>query len=180
MALVTPAIGWRRLRPVDGPGTLTLREALARAAAAGNPVQQREAMAIFLEAVRLADQTDATLSAPGTLLKEDGSLQLGIGHSGSGTADPFALVSGAYELADELFGGAAPLVLGQGDGTRAAPFATLHDLLNSLEFHLLVESGRGGPPPPGRSDSQRAIVRLLAAARAGEKADPPASAPGAT
>jgi hypothetical protein len=160
---------------------LTLSEALARAAAAGQPVQQTEAMAIFLGALRLADQTQATLSSAGTRLSEDGSLELGPGRPGDGTADPFALVSGAYELADELFGGAAPLALGRGDGTRAAPFATLRDLLYSLEFHLLVESGRGGPPPPGRSDCQRAIVRLLAAARAGgTPPDPPASAPGAT
>jgi hypothetical protein len=163
---------------VDETRTVTLGEALTRAAAAGEPVQQKEATAIFLEALRLADQVQATLSSAGTLLNEDGSMELAPALHKAGAEDPFASVSGAYQLADELFRGAAPLALGRGDGTRAAPFATVRDMLCSLEFHLLVESGRGGPPPPTRSDSRRAIIRLLAAApAAGNPSERPVSAP---
>jgi hypothetical protein len=163
---------------VDETRTVTLGEALSRAAAAGEPVQQKEATAIFLEALRLADQTQATLSSARTLLNQDGSMELVPGPHEGDAQDPFASVSGAYQLADELFRGAPPLALGRRDGTRAAPFATVRDMLCSLEFHLLVETGRGGPPPPARSDCRRAIVRLLAAAKAPAKPpDRPASAP---
>lgn len=137
---------------------MTLKEAQALAAAAGTPIQPATALAIFLEAVRLADKPQATLSAAKVLLHEEGNLAV----ESDGDRSSEEVVAAALAFAREIFGENPPLALGWQDGLGGGFFPTLRHLIDALEFQLLRSRAQGGPPPPTSADCRLAVARLVA------------------
>lgn len=155
---------------------MTLKEALVRAASAGTPIEPSAACAIFLGALRLADEKQATLSTASVLLGDEGDLAVELDEAGA-QASSDDLVAAARSFADDIFGARAPFTLGRQDSAGGGPFPTLRHLINAVEFQLLRARAGGGPPPPTRADCRLAVARLLADARQASvdpATDPPA------
>jgi hypothetical protein len=147
---------------MQGREPLTLDQAIRRAAAGGTLVRH-EAVAVFLEVLRLAADSQTAPDAATTLLGEDGSLAFAPGRpaEASGPAEP---IRAAGRLATALFGAAhlePPLALAGAAETAPERFPTLPHLRDAFELDLLLS----GTPPPTDSERRMAIAALVAKAR---------------
>ena len=147
---------------MQGREQLTLDQSIRRAGAAG-PLSRSEAVAVFLEVLRLASDSQAIPDAGATLLEEDGSLtfRTSPGHKAS---DPEEPIRAACRLAKRLFGAAnleAPLSLAAGGAKAPERFPTLRHLRDAFELELLLS----GTPPPNDAERRMVIAAVMARAR---------------
>jgi hypothetical protein len=145
-----------------GREDLTLDQAIRRAGSAGTLVRH-EAVAVFLEVLRLATESQVVPDAAATLLGEDGSLTFAQAPSpqAAGAGDP---IQAAGRLATGLFGAARiepPLALGSGGEGSAERFPTLRHLRDAFELDLLLS----GTPAPTDVERRMAIAALVAKSR---------------
>ena len=145
---------------MQGREPLTLDQAIRRAVAAGTLVRH-EAVAVFVEVLRLAAESQTAPDAATTLLGEDGSLAFAPERP-TEAPEPAERIRAAGRLATGLFGAAhvePPLAL----AAETAPerFPTLRHLRDAFELDLLLS----GTPPPTESERRMAIAALVAKAR---------------
>jgi hypothetical protein len=147
---------------MQGREQLTLDQAIRRAASAGTLVRH-EAVAAFLEVLRLAAESQAIPDAAATLLEEDGTLTF-VTAPGTDVSDPAEPIWAACRLATRLFGAAKlepPLALAGASEAVPERFPTLRHLRDAFELELLLS----GTPPPTDVERRMAIAALTAKAR---------------
>ena len=165
--------GSRTLRAMRPREQLTLDQAVRRAAAAGTVVRH-DAVAVFLEVLRVAVDLQTVPDAATTLLEEDGSLTFAAERRAE-TPDPAEPIRAAGRLATGLFAAAhlePPLALAGAADSAPQRFPTLRHLRDAFELDLLLS----GTPPPTEVERRMAIAALVAKARQprGPTAVPPA------
>src|SRR3989440_7822598 len=158
---------------MQGREPLTLDQAVRRAASAGTLVRH-EAVAVFLEVLRLAAESETVPDAATTLLGEDGSLAVAAERPAE-APEPAVSIRAAGRLAAGLFGAAhlePPLALAGAAESAPERFPTLRHLRDAFELDLLLS----GTPPPTEVERRMAIAALVAKARQprGPTAVPPA------
>jgi hypothetical protein len=161
---------------MQGREQLTLDQAIRRAASAGTLVRY-EAVAVFLEVLRLAAESQTVPDAATTLLGEDGSLTFAAERPPE-APEPAEPIRAAGRLAAKLFGAAQvepPLALAGAAESAPERFPTLRHLRDAFELDLLLS----GTPPPTEVERRMAIAALVAKARRlrGTSAGPPARRP---
>src|SRR5256714_302219 len=147
---------------MQGREPLTLDQAIRRAASAGTLVRH-EAVAVFLEVLRLAAESQTVPDAATTLLGEDGSLAFAAERP-AGAPEPAEAIRAAGRLAAGLFGAAhlePPLALAGAAESAPERFPTLRHLRDAFELDLLLS----GTPPPTEVERRMAIAALVAKAR---------------
>ena len=147
---------------MQGREPLTLDQAVRRAASAGTLVRH-EAVAVFLEVLRLAAESQTVPDAATTLLGEDGSLALASERPVE-APEPAEPIRAAGRLAAGLFGAAhlePPLALAGAAESAPERFPTLRHLRDAFELDLLLS----GTPPPTEVERRMAIASLVAKAR---------------
>ena len=145
-----------------GREQLTLDQFIRSAGAAGAP-SRSEAVAVFLELLRLASESQAIPDAGTTLLEENGTLTFRTS-PGNRASDPGEPVRAASRLAKRLFGAAnlePPLSLDGAAESAPERFPTLRHLLDAFELELLLS----GTPPPTEVERRMAIAAVMAKAR---------------
>jgi Tetratricopeptide repeat len=156
------------------PEQLSLEQVIARAASAG-PIARNEAVAVFLEALRVAADADAVPDAASALLAEEGTLSYPP-PAASEPRDPTHRVRSACGLAMHVFGAAQldpPLALATASDTAPERFPTLRHLRDAFELELLLS----GTPPPSDIERRMALAALMAKARQPREAAVAAVAP---
>jgi len=147
---------------VRGRDQLNLDQAIARAAPAGTLVRH-EAVAVFLEVLRLAAESQAAPDAATTLLEEDGTLTFAQAPS-TQAHDAAEPIRAACRLATRLFSAAKvepPLALAGAAESAPERFPTLRHLRDAFELELLLS----GTPAPTDAERRMAIAALMAKAR---------------
>jgi len=147
---------------MQGREPLTLDQAIRRAAAAGTLVRH-EAVAVFLEVLRLAAESQTMPDAATTLLGEDGTLAFAPDRPAE-APEPAEPIRAAGRLATGLFGAAKvepPLALAGAAETAPERFPTLRHLRDAFELDLLLS----GTPAPTDTERRMAIAALVAKAR---------------
>src|SRR5438132_703792 len=168
--------GSRTLRAMRPREQLTLDQAVRRAAAAGTVVRH-DAVAVFLEVLRVAVDLQTVPDAATTFLEEDGSLTFAAERRAE-TPDPAEPIRAAGRLATGLFAAAhlePPLALAGAAESAPQRFPTLRHLRDAFELDLLLS----GTPPPTEVERRMAIAALVAKARRlrAPTAGPPARQP---
>ncbi|MFL5312436.1 MAG: tetratricopeptide repeat protein [Myxococcales bacterium] len=158
---------------MQGREELTLDQAMRRASSAGTLVRH-EAVAVFLEVLRLAAESRIVPDAATTVLGEDGSLTFP-SDGAAASPEPAEAIRAAGRLAAALFGAAgveAPLALAGAAESAPERFPTVRHLRDAFELDLLLS----GTPPPTEVERRMAIAALVAKARQlrGTSAGPPA------
>jgi hypothetical protein len=147
---------------MQGREPLTLDQAVRRAASAGTLVRH-EAVAVFLEVLRLAAESQTVPDAATTLLGEDGSLAF-VSERPAEPLESAEPIRAAGRLAAGLFGAAhlePPLALAGAAESAPERFPTLRHLRDAFELDLLLS----GTPPPTEVERRMAIASLVAKAR---------------
>src|SRR5207245_12408 len=137
--------GSRTLRAMRPREQLTLDQAVRRAAAGGTVVRH-DAVAVFLEVLRVAVDLQTVPDAATTFLEEDGSLTFAAERRAE-TPDPAEPIRAAGRLATGLFAAAnlePPLALARAAGSAPQGLPAPRHFGGAFALAFLLS----GPPPP--------------------------------
>ena len=148
---------------MSAPVRIALLTAASRATAMGNPLNERDGLAILLEALRFSARRGISIAEEALCIDAEGKLSLRTQGTEPGHRDPARQVQAACAFASALFEGNPPLPLEPGS------FPTIEQMIVAAELRVLRS---GDARLATQSEARRAAAALFARALEPPRSDP--------